>query len=314
MLGYEPDDLVGRIASEMTWPEDRVGTEAEYSRYLSGEVANYVHEKRFLRRDGEPVWGRSSGTIVRSKETGRPTLLVGVIEDIDERYKAQLDLLAAKHDLETVVEQRTDALHQRDILLREVYHRVKNNLQIVDSLLVMQTRKLSDPDAKAALHSLRKRIFALGLVHHQLMGSANLKSFDVAPFLQELSANILDGGAERSIKLSVDAIPLDVGLDFAIPLGLLVTELVTNSLKHAFPDGTGNVSIVLERGDDGQIILIVFDDGQGQAAGAASPGSSEAGLGTGIIAGLVAQLEGTMTTRSESGTRTEIRVAEPVLT
>jgi PAS domain S-box-containing protein len=313
MLGYEPEDLVGRIAWEITWPEDRADDQAEYSRFLSGDVATYVREKRYLRRDGEPVWGRISGTLVRSPETGQPTLMVAVIEDIDERHRAQAALLASKLELEIVVEQRTAALQQRDILLREVYHRVKNNLQIIDGLLVMQARQLADPDAKAALHSLRKRVFALGLVHHQLMGSANLKSFDVAPFLQELSANILEGGAERGINLSVAAIPLNVGLDFAIPLGLLVTELVTNALKHAFPAGTGNVSVILERGDDGQIILVVSDDGQGQAVGKTPARSSKAGLGTGIIAGLVAQLEGTITTRSENGTRTEIRVAEPEL-
>jgi two-component sensor histidine kinase len=168
-------------------------------------------------------------------------------------------------------------------------------------------------DAKAALNSLRKRVYALGLVHHQLMGSANLKSFDIAPFLRELSANIVEGGAERGINLSVAAIPLDVGLDFAIPLGLLVTELVTNALKHAFPDGTGNVSVILERGGYGEIVLVVSDDGRGMAVGNASSSSSKAGLGTGIIAGLVAQLEGTMTTQSENGTRIEIRVAEPEL-
>jgi PAS domain S-box-containing protein len=313
MLGYEPEDLVGRVVWEFTWPEDRVGEQAEYSRLLSGKIASYVREKRYLRRDGSPVWGRISGALVRSPETGQPTLMVAVIEDIDERHKAQEALLTAKQDLETVVEQRTAALQQRDILLREVYHRVKNNLQIIDSLLVMQARQLADPDARAALHGLRKRVFALGLVHHQLMGSANLKSFDVAPFLRELSANILEGGAGRGIQLSVVAIPLDVGLDFAIPLGLLVTELVTNALKHAFPDGRGNVSVILERGSNGQIVLVVSDDGQGIAVDKSSSRSSRAGLGTGIISGLVAQLEGTITTQSENGTRTEIRVAEPEL-
>jgi PAS domain S-box-containing protein len=313
MLGYEPDDLVGRIAWEITWPEDRINDQAEYSKFLSGEVATYVREKRYLRSDGEPVWGRISGALVRSPETGRPTLMVAVIENVDDRHKVQAALLAAKQDLEVVVEQRTAALQQRDVLLREVYHRVKNNLQIIDGLLVMQARQLTDLDAKAALNSLRKRVYALGLVHHQLMGSANLKSFDIAPFLRELSANIVEGGAERGINLSVAAIPLDVGLDFAIPLGLLVTELVTNALKHAFPDGTGNVSVILERGGYGEIVLVVSDDGRGMAVGNASSSSSKAGLGTGIIAGLVAQLEGTMTTQSENGTRIEIRVAEPEL-
>jgi two-component sensor histidine kinase len=214
------------------------------------------------------------------------------------------------------LEQRTSALHQRDILLREVYHRVKNNLQIVDSLLLMQSGQLADPSAKSALLGLRRRVYALGLVHHQLMDSKNLQTFDIAPFLQQLSTNIVEAGAEQGINLSVKAAPLNVGLDFAIPLGLLVTELVTNALKHAFPDGAGNIAVVLERVEDGDVALIVSDDGQGRAAGKASPGADmapKAGLGTSIIAGLVAQLKGTMTMRNERGTRTEIRVAAPVL-
>lgn len=313
MLGYEPDELTGRIVWEFTWPEDRLNDQAEYARFLSGEVAAYAREKRYIRRDGEPLWGRISGALARSPETGEPRLMIAVIENVDERHKAALALLEAKKDLEIVVEERTAALQQRDILLREVYHRVKNNLQVIDSLLVMQARRLTDPDAKAALKSLRKRVFALGLVHHQLMGSANLRSFDVAPFLKELSENIVEGGADADIHLTVDAAPLDVGLDFAVPMGLLVTELVTNALKHAFPDRAGNVSVSLRRGEDGKVTLVVADDGQGQAPPDASASQSRPGLGTGIIAGLVEQLGGTMTTRSDNGMRTEIRVREPRL-
>jgi PAS domain S-box-containing protein len=313
MLGYKPRDLVGHIAWEFTWPEDRAADMAKYSRLLSGDISIYVGEKRYLRRDGEPLWGRMSGTIVRSRETGQPALMVAVIEDIDERYKAQVALQAAKRELEDVVDQRTLALQQRDLLLREVYHRVKNNLQIVDSLLVMQGRRLTDPHAKAMLLGLRGRIQALGLVHHQLMGSANLKTFNIAPFLEELSNNILDSGAADGISLSVQAVPLDVGLDFAIPLGLLVTELVTNSLKHGLPLKTGNLAVILEQDDDGEVVLVVSDDGEGRVDDQAASWPSKVGLGTTIIAGLVAQLRGTITVKHEKGTRTEVRIAAPML-
>lgn len=313
LLGYQPEDIVGRTSTEFTWPEDRAADDAQYALLLSGASDAQLCEQRYIRRDGTPVWVRVSATLVRRPDTNQPSLAVIAIEDIDARYRAQADLLAAKQDLEVVVDQRTAALQQRDILLREVYHRVKNNLQIIDSLLVMQGRQLSDPGSRIVLENLRGRVFALGLVHHQLMGSANMKSFDVAPFLKELSANIIEGGAEGKIKLSVEAIPLDVGLDFAIPLGLLVTELVTNALKHAFPSGAGNVSVILERGEAGKIILIVSDDGQGQTGGETSLRPPKTGLGTGIVAGLVAQLGGTLSTQSENGTRTEIRVPEPVL-
>ncbi|WP_165190567.1 sensor histidine kinase [Caulobacter soli] len=228
--------------------------------------------------------------------------------------------LPSAAELERRVEARTAeltaALAQRDLLLREVYHRVKNNLQIVDSLLVMQTRQMPDPEAKQALRSLRDRVFALGLVHQQLMGSTDLKTFDIAPFLHELSTNIVHGGGANDVDLSVEAIPLDVGLDFAIPLGLLVNELVTNSLKHAFPDGQGEIDVNLSRADDGGLLLVVADNGKGYSRDGAGLGGEPAAkmaLGSTIIEGLVAQLKGTIMVQSRRGqTRSEIRVADPV--
>jgi two-component sensor histidine kinase len=207
----------------------------------------------------------------------------------------------------------TQALAQRDLLLREVYHRVKNNLQTVDGLIVMQARQVSDPEAKSGLLGLRGRIFALGLVHQQLMGSKDLQTFDFAPFLQQLSENIVGGGAGDEITLSVNAVPLNVDLDFAIPLGLLVTELVTNSLKHAFPDGKGAIDVFLERGDDATVALVVADNGGGKAKADGSVDAARPALGTSIISGLVAQLKGTMVVRHENGTRSEIRVPAPMI-
>jgi two-component sensor histidine kinase len=197
-------------------------------------------------------------------------------------------------------------------LLREVYHRVKNNLQLVDSLLMMQDRKIADPQAKEALQSLRGRISALGLVHEQLMGSADLKTFDVVPFLDDLSNNLMESGGNNGVDILVEACPLDVGVDFGVPLGLLVTELVTNSLKHAFPNGRGTISIILRNDATGHLILIVSDDGIGRASSDVTD-PVRSGLGTRIISSLVEQLEGTMTVQNGNGMTTEIRVPMPVL-
>ncbi len=135
------------------------------------------------------------------------------------------------------MKERTDALGQRDLLLREVYHRVKNNLQIVDAVIHMQAEQMPRQQDRAFLEALRSRVYALGLVHQQLMTSADLQTFDLAPFLKELSENLLVAGATGDIEMEVEACTLSVGLDFAVPMGLIVTELLTNSLKHAFPDG-----------------------------------------------------------------------------
>jgi two-component sensor histidine kinase len=264
--------------------------------------------------------GELSRTIAEQEETAEllqeaDGRLLATNRGLERRVMEQTaELREANVRLSDALAQRTLALHQRDVLLREVYHRVKNNLQIVDGLILLQARQFSDPEVKSALLALRRRVYALGLVHHQLMDSTDLKTFDIVPFLKELSANLLEGSAEQGINLTVDAAPMDVGLDFAIPLGLLVTELVTNALKHAFPDGAGNIAVVLERDVAGEVALVVSDDGRGLLdSDAASVSRRASGLGTSIIAGLVAQLQGTITMRNENGTRAEIRVAAPVL-
>jgi len=298
MLGYEPAEMVGIRGSDLTWPEDK--TPEPWSRLRDGKVETYSREKRYTRRDGTPVWTRVSASLVRLPGSGEPLLAVAMVEDIEDRKRAELELQQAKSDLEAVVEQRTAALGQRDLLLREVYHRVKNNLQIVDSLLMMQARRLSEPEARAALETLRARVYALGLVHHQLMGSPDLETFDIAPFLRELSTHLLEGLGGGQATLSVRAAPLKVGLDFAIPLGLLVTELVTG----AFARGGGSIAVALEAGEPGWLTLTVADDGAGRDAG------QDNSLGANIVEGLVQQLKGTMTVIEDGGVA--VRLPAPV--
>ena len=185
-----------------------------------------------------------------------------VLRDISERHRAQKELQEAKASLEQVVLERTQALAERDLLLREVYHRVKNNLQVVDAMLLMRAVKISNPEAREAFSELRSRVFALGLVHQQLMGSADLKTFDIEPFLKELLTNIMGGSAPAGIKLNVETYPLVVDLDYAIPLGLLVTEIVTNSLKHAFSDGEGEIAVALRSISGEKVHLTVADNGR----------------------------------------------------
>ena len=259
---------------------------------------------------GARVW-LSTKTPLRNAR-GLVSGMVGVSVDITELKTRATQLATLNADLIGALADRTAALQQRDLLLREVYHRVKNNLQIIDGLIVMQARQLKDADARTALLGLRNRIQALALVHHQLMHSKNLKTFDIAPFLKELAGNILEGAAERGVRVSVRAIPLEVDLDFAIPLGLLVGELVTNSLKHAFPEGSGAITVSLERAVDGGIALVVSDDGKGRSPDGAASGRARPGLGTSIINGLVDQLEGEQMIANEQGTRTEIRIPAPV--
>ncbi|HEY9580586.1 MAG TPA: histidine kinase dimerization/phosphoacceptor domain -containing protein [Rhizorhapis sp.] len=273
---------------------------------LAGKVEEQERTSHLLRQSEERV--RLANAELERRVEERTADLSAANERLMDTLA---ELRVAKADLEGMVEERTAALRQRDLLLREVYHRVKNNLQIIDGMVMMQARQLQDQAAKDSLQALRSRIYALGLVHQQLMASRDLQTFDIAPFLEELSGHIIEGGATESVQLVIDACTLNVNLDFAIPLGLLVTELVTNSLKHAFPNGKGTVTVTLAHNDETeQVILTVADDGC--AATFADHGELKAGLGTRIVNGLVTQLNGIMKIRREGGMITEITLPAPV--
>ncbi len=215
-------------------------------------------------------------------------------------------------ELEASNQRLRRALDERNLLLREVYHRVKNNLQVIDGIIAIQTASLDKARPEELLNDLRHRINALGLVHQQLMTSSDLATFDIRPFLDELRTSLQTaGGAERNgVEISVEADPLRVDLDFAIPLGLIVTELVQNALKHAFPDGRGGVLVRLKHHADDALLLSVQDDGNGYDRNAGTLGIGH-GLGLGIVEALVSQLEGEMTVFNAGGARVEVRMPRP---
>ncbi len=303
MLGYTADDLIGTDGWRLTCPEDLADDREAYRQVLNGAAPRYIREKRYIRRDGTLVWARVSLVIVRSPADGSPVLAVAVVENIDEQRRYRDDLEHAKADLEQTLKERTEALRQRALLLREVYHRVKNNLQVVDGLIMLQARLIHDPEAKAQLQQTRDRIFALGLVHHQLMGSEDLQTFDVSPFLAQLVENLAAGSVAQQVHIEVHADPIKVDLDFAIPLGLVVTELVTNALKHAFSGQPGRIMIGLERDAVGTVTLRLSDDGIGLPA--PSPSTHDmpsTGLGMKIITGLLGQMGGELHREDTAGT------------
>jgi len=225
---------------------------------------------------------------------------------------ALAELQQVRTSLELTVQERTDALKQRDLLLREVYHRVKNNLQVVDSVIVMQMGSLERDADKQFLHALRQRIYALGLVHQQLMGSADLQTFDFAPFLKELAENMVLAGASGDIILDIDACALQVDLDFALPMGLLVTELVQNSLKYGFPSGSGRLSVSVTRDEaQRQVVVTVADDGPGLPPDAGNEKPRGTGIGKRLMQGLLQQLRGHMIVDGNRGMVTRLILPEP---
>jgi len=159
-----------------------------------------------------------------------------------------------------------DSLAQKDELMREIHHRVKNNLQVISSLLNMQQRALTDPAARAAMSDTRQRITALALIYRALYQGPDLKRVDLRPFLEELTAQLVAGemlhGPQVRTELSVDALVIDP--DRLAPLALFAVEAITNAQKHAFAGRGGTLTLAFHvRGDEAE--LEISDDGQAPA-------------------------------------------------
>ncbi len=201
------------------------------------------------------------------------------------------------------------AIADRDLLLREVYHRVKNNLQMTTALLMSGAARVKDTDARALLYGTTKRIEALGTVHRLLISSRMPSEVDAKEFLQDLCDNIVSGHREpgKDIALDIAVDPGAVHIDFAVALGLLTNELVTNALKHGFEgkDG-GTISVRYRQKPERGVSLTVADDGIG-AAGLFEE-EAIAGAGSRIVRGLVRQLGAEMTVGARQGTVVVINV------
>jgi PAS domain S-box-containing protein len=165
-------------------------------------------------------------------------------------------------------------LDDKNILLKELYHRVKNNLQLIISMFNLQVRAISDSPARQALLEAAGRVRAMALVHERLYQSRTLSSIALNEYMSELCEQLAGAtsATQRGIAVRVEAEPVQVGLDVAVPLGLLLNELVSNSLKHAFPEGRGgHILVRVEHNQDDQpgrtMRLTVQDDGVGLPAG-----------------------------------------------
>ena len=158
---------------------------------------------------------------------------------------------------------------EKEFLIKEIHHRVKNNLQVLSSLLHLQSRQITDETALDAVREGQNRVDAMGLIHQKLYMGDNMAAVEMRGYLQNLGETLLDsfGLDDGRVKMTYSLETMHLDVDTAIPLGLIINELVTNSLKYAFPNGrSGTVEIALRKDDAGYLCLKVADDGVGKAA------------------------------------------------
>jgi two-component sensor histidine kinase len=221
--------------------------------------------------------------------------VIGMLEDITERKLAEVQLRAGEERLKA-------ALHEKEVLLKEIHHRVKNNLQIIASLLSLQSDQLKDPDDLVLFEDTQHRVKSMALIHESLYRTGDLARFNFARYIDSLCTDLLQsyGNGASHIRLQTELDELIFDVDTAVPCGLILNELLTNALKYAFPNGhPGDITIGL-RADTGQVTLSVRDTGIGLPTDLDFRHTESLGLQ--LVAMLTEQLGGTITLSRNCGT------------
>jgi PAS domain S-box-containing protein len=287
---------------ELIHPDDRQRFMDHIANALAlCEGAEYEGEFRIVRSDGQVRWVYDRGKMLfeGEAEARRAVRSMGMVMDITERKRAEDRIRAS--------------LREKEVLLKEIHHRVKNNLQIISSLLDLQTEYIKDKRALRVFNETQGRVRSMALIHEVLYQSEDLSKIDFVEYIRNLGAYLLQsyGIKSNKVKLNIDVENTSMGIDNAIQCGLIINELVSNSLKHAFPGRKkGEIRISLHLNDNGRdasgrpYTLTVGDNGVGLPKGLDFQNTESLGLE--IVTTLVKQLKGTIELDRNGGTAFKI--------
>lgn len=275
---------------EFVHEEDRKKTTDKIAQALKNRIP-YENEDRIVRPDGEIRFVKTVGEPIFN-ENGIFTGMHGTMQDITE--------------VKRINEELVKSLNEKELILKEIHHRVKNNLQVVSSLLRLQSESIKDESAIGYLKMSEQRVKSMALIHQQLYRTKDLSRIDFREYLEDL-CNYLFFAYDISfsrIELKIDVDNIFFGIDTALPCGLIVNELVTNSLKHAFPDySVGSIALSLNKEVSGKYCLKIKDDGKGAEKIEFEKTTT---LGMELVKTLTEQLEGEIKVNCDNGTEITI--------
>lgn len=291
-LGYTPEEYLGMGEALFTevFHEDIADRWAELQlRWETADDGQFFDiESQMRHRNGEWRWFIGRTTVFSRSPDGKVRQTIGTAQDITEIKHTQQQLMTM--------------LHEKDALLKEVHHRVKNNLQIISSLLNLQVAQIKEPQILNIFNETKNRVRSMALLHETLYRTENLAQIDFQYYVDTLCNYLLRSFGVDSDRIRLNTEISDVQLDMerAIPCGLIINELVSNALKYAFPDECkGQVWISMVEGDDGSFELRVRDDGIGLPPEFDAKHSDSLGLR--LVHDLTIQLRGKLAIQSEEG-------------
>lgn len=330
MLGYDPEEFPADFNTwtERIHPDDRTRVVADLQRKIQEGEPQLEIEYRIRTKDGGWVWILGRGKVVEKDENGTPLRITGVNIDITNRRMLESEIRSLNSVLEQRVKDRTEALqksnealeeenmqrldaeeklkaslNEKTMLLKEIHHRVKNNLQIIVSLLNLQSRSVKDETVLATIRESQNRVKAMALVHEKLYRAEDISHIDISDYIKFLGTGLFQfyDAKSRGIRFTLEAPDVRVDINTAIPLGLILNELISNALKYAFPKGRGGEVSVSIRREEKTLTVIVRDDGVGIPPD--FDWQNAPSLGLRLVNSLVDQLDGTVELDRTSGTR-----------
>jgi PAS domain S-box-containing protein len=301
-LGYTVDEIQAMqptFLQTVMHPDDFLQRYVDLRRWnTASDGAILGTELRMKHRNGEWRYFQRQETLFARNPDGSAQQILGVAVDITAAKQLE--------ELRQAEERLQASLGEKDVLLKEIHHRVKNNLQIVYSLLRLQQRRVKDKQATDILLESQTRIKSIALVHEKLYRSEDLAHINLSHYVPNLAASLFSSYNINSnaitLKTCIDDVSLDI--DAAIPCGLIINELVSNALKYAFADQPGEIAIELHRQGNHTIVLTVRDNGIGMPADFAFAQVNSLGLK--LMKDLVNQLEGTIELNRDRGTEFRI--------
>jgi PAS domain S-box-containing protein len=292
MVGYEKDEFAEFFESwvSLIHPEDEPWVMDILNAHLQDSSIPYNFDYRVLTKSGEWKWISNHGKVVDRDENNLPLRMTGTHKDITDRKQTEERIKAS--------------LQEKEVLLKEVHHRVKNNLYIISSLLKLQARKIQDPKILDIFQDSQNRISSMALIHEKLYQSEDLSSINFADYINNLARDILHsyGINPHIVELEINCANLFLSIDLAIPCGLIINELISNSLKYAFTVcRQGKISVSLHRDREHNYLLSVSDDGVGFPKDLNFRKATSLGLR--LVCNLTEQLDGEVELYRDCGTR-----------